>query len=330
MKKGEKNLGKVLSAVFAGVVCSLIVFGFDAQAASLRGKDNEEKVFYYLVEKMEMNNAGAVGIVANIERESSFNPKTSGDSGTSYGICQWHADRFEALKRFCKREGYNYKTLEGQLNYLDYELNTDSYFTRSVLNPIMAVKNNKNGAYMSAYIWCYYYEIPADRSQRAEERGNVAQKNYWPKYKDVVLSLVPGEKYKTAEGTFIAIDKKTVSFKAVADKKATELNIPDTVKIGDIKAKVVEIAPGACKNNKKLTGVVIGKNVKVIGENAFSGCKKLETVKIKSTKITAFEDGCFKKIKKKASFYVKSSVKSEYKKMLKEVAPSDIRIKKLS
>ena len=331
MKKVEKIWGRLVFCLASAIMCSLFVFGIDAQAASLRGNNNEEKIFYYLMQDMSFNNAGAAGVLANIERESSFNPNALGDNGTSFGICQWHAARYEGLKRFCSREGYDYKSLEGQLDFLKEELtSSSSYYTSRVLNPILAVKNSKKGAYDAAYIWCYYFEIPADRENRADQRGNLAKKVYWPRYKDIIISLIPGQEYKTESGTYVAIDKKSVSFKAVADKKATKLSIPNTVMIGDIKAKVVGIEAKACKKNKKLTEVTIGKNVKYIGKDAFNGCKKLETVKIKSTKITSIEEGSFLKIGSKCKFYMSNSVKKKYKKMLKETAPSDIKIKKLS
>ncbi len=41
--------------------------------------------------------------------------------GTSYGLCQWHDGRFDALQSFCLLQGYDYWSLEGQLNYLAYE-----------------------------------------------------------------------------------------------------------------------------------------------------------------------------------------------------------------
>jgi len=61
----------------------------------------------------------AAGIAGNLYKESGFNPKAVGDNGTSYGIAQWHLNRFENLKRYP-----NWDTIDGQLNYLWYELNT--------------------------------------------------------------------------------------------------------------------------------------------------------------------------------------------------------------
>lgn len=62
--------------------------------------------------------------------------------------------------------------------------------------------------------------------------------------------------------------------------------VPETVTYDGITYKVTSIAPGAFKNNKKLTKVTIGSNVKTIGKQAFYGCKNLKSITIKSTKLT--------------------------------------------
>ena len=50
--------------------------------------------------------------------------------------------------------------------------------------------------------------------------------------------------------------------------------------------KVTSIAKNALKNNKKLSYVIIGKNVRKIGKKAFYGCKKLRYIYVKSKKLT--------------------------------------------
>ena len=59
---------------------------------------NEQKCYNYFTKTMNLNCAGACGILANIKYESGFNPKAKGDGGTSYGICQWHNNRYTNLK----------------------------------------------------------------------------------------------------------------------------------------------------------------------------------------------------------------------------------------
>ncbi len=79
----------------------------------------------------------------------------------------------------------------------------------------------------------------------------------------------------------IDADKKsgTVQVKmASAKNKLKKLTIPNTVSKDGYTFKVVKIAKNAFKNNKNITSVKIGNNVKIIDSGAFKGCKKLTRV----------------------------------------------------
>lgn len=139
---------------------------------------NEQKCFNYFINEMGLNTAGACGILANIKYESGFRPNVYGDGGTSYGICQWHNTRFTNLKNYCSKNKYDYKTIEGQLHFLQYELE-HSY--KSLLSYIKKVPNTSNGSYEAGYKWCYDFERPANKSVKSVTRGNYA-KTYFNKY----------------------------------------------------------------------------------------------------------------------------------------------------
>lgn len=143
------------------------------------GNSNEATIYKFLTGTMGLNTAAACGGLANIEAESSFNPTVYGDNGTSYGICQWHNSRFTNLKNWCSKNGYNYQTINGQLNFLHHELK-NSY--PSVWNKLKTVNNSNTGAYEAGYHWCYYYEVPNNRESKSVSRGNTAKKKYWPNY----------------------------------------------------------------------------------------------------------------------------------------------------
>ncbi|HBA98010.1 MAG TPA: cell surface protein, partial [Lachnospiraceae bacterium] len=91
------------------------------------------------------------------------------------------------------------------------------------------------------------------------------------------------------------------------------------IKINDQKYKVTAIAKNAFKNNKKLTKVTIGKNVKSIGKNAFKGCKNLKKIVVKTKKLTAKKVGskAFKGINSKAVVKVPKGKVKSYKKIVK-------------
>ena len=145
---------------------------------SVKAASTADTIYTFLREELGLNTAAACGVLANIEKESNFNPNAYGDHGTSYGICQWHNSRFTSLRNWCASHGYNYTTLEGQLHFMQYELSA----RKSTYQKLLAVPNTAGGAYNAAYDWCYYYEVPANRQAKAVQRGKLAKTAYWPKY----------------------------------------------------------------------------------------------------------------------------------------------------
>ncbi len=107
----------------------------------------------------------------------------------------------------------------------------------------------------------------------------------------------------------------TVAVKATTKKNVKSVNVPATVKVDGKSYKVTEIAKGAFKNNKKLTQVVIGKNVTKIGANAFSGAKNLKKITIKSTKLKSVGKNAIKGINKKAVIKAPKAKVKAYKKL---------------
>lgn len=155
-----------------------------SQSADYNVSSNIETIFSFLTKNCGFNTAAACGVLANIECESNFNPNIWGDNDTSYGICQWHAGRLTAMQEWCDDNGYNWKTLTGQLNYLKKELSAnDSKFLHNgkVISDYMKgkIKNSADGAYQAGYYWCTNYEVPADTENQSISRGNRAKTTYW-------------------------------------------------------------------------------------------------------------------------------------------------------
>lgn len=142
----------------------------------------------------------------------------------------------------------------------------------------------------------------------------------------------------------VSAEKKTGTVKVEkvsANSKLKKITIPDMVSKNGCTFKVEKITKNAFRNNKKVTKVKIGKNVKVIEDGAFSGCKKLNSVvtgaslskigknvfandknlkKIdlrNSKKIKSVGSGTFKGISKKAIIKVPKGKMKAYKKLLK-------------
>lgn len=119
--------------------------------------------------------------------------------------------------------------------------------------------------------------------------------------------------------TITSEDGNTAEYKKPANKNLKTAAIPDTVKIGRKTYQITSIADNAFKNCKKITKVTIGKNVSMIGINAFYGCKNLKSIIIKSKTIADFSVGtkAFKGVNKKAVATVPSEKLVCYKSILK-------------
>jgi len=140
--------------------------------------DDENCIFIYnyLRNTMGLTRAQACAIIANIQYESSFDPHALGDNGTSYGLCQWHNERWTNMQTWCANHGYDYTTVEGQCAYLEHDL-VDLH--SSIYNYIASVPDTPEGAYDAAAYWCIHYEVPEDAQAKSVQRGNTAIMYYW-------------------------------------------------------------------------------------------------------------------------------------------------------
>lgn len=141
---------------------------------------NADYIFEYLTKRLGYSEAAACGIMANIRCESTFNPQAYNAGGGSYGLCQWTGGRYGRLRSWCGSNGYDYKTIDGQLAYLQYELQT---YYRSVEDYLRSVDNNSDGAYKAGQYYCYHFEAPASRGSVSVYRGGLASDTFWSAYR---------------------------------------------------------------------------------------------------------------------------------------------------
>ncbi len=116
-------------------------------------------------------------------------------------------------------------------------------------------------------------------------------------------------------------EKFTATLTGPSDKSIKKINIPATVKANGKTYKVTEIASKAFKGLKNLETVAIGKNVLKIGKDAFSSCKKLKELTIKTTNLTAKTVGknAFKNVYKKIKVKCPKKKIKDYQKFLVKV-----------
>ncbi len=188
---------------------------------------NEQTIYEYCSQVLGFNNAACAGILANIQRESWFDPTAVGDAGAAYGICQWNSRR-QDLITFCNQNGYSYSSMEGQLAFLKYELTQVSWFSE-IYNILKTTENSATGAYWAAYYFSSKYEIPV--SSEHTIRAELARDTYWPKYGKVKNPQI----ITPADGAQIDASKPgNLSWNAVSDAKAYRYTIQRVDSSGNV------------------------------------------------------------------------------------------------
>lgn len=130
---------------------------------------NAEYIFNYITGTMGLNKAAAYGIMANMQRESGYSPYADNGMGY-YGLCQWGGGRNSNLFSWCESNGLDPSSLDGQLAYMNMELN-GSY--SGCLNTLQNVSDSPEGAYEAGYAFGMYYEVAGE--YHASSAGNLAR-----------------------------------------------------------------------------------------------------------------------------------------------------------
>lgn len=176
-------------------------------------------------------------------------------------------------------------------------------------------------------------EQPGTETTENTDQSKPAPKKKGTKFKDAA-----GNQYKVTGS-----DQKnpTVEYTKPKSKAKGNVKIPASVRYDGVTYKVTSVADKAFRNNKKVTNitvgtnvksigrsafekctklktVTVGKNVTKIGKNAFGSCKNLKTLTIKSAKLTkkGLASGSFKGISKKTVVKVPKGKVKAYKKLL--------------
>ncbi len=127
------------------------------------------------------------------------------------------------------------------------------------------------------------------------------------------IQTVNGSKYRVTSDN-------TVTYGMPVSKAVQVVSIPSTITINGKAYTVTAIMPRAFAGCKKLKAVLIPATIKIIGTKAFFKCKKLKRIYIRTALLTKPTVGkaAFKKVNKKAKFYVPKARKKAYKKILKK------------
>lgn len=106
--------------------------------------------------------------------------------------------------------------------------------------------------------------------------------------------------------TVVGVDKSKIGDAIV---------VPKTISFGGVTYKVTAIGAKAFKGCNTVKKIVLESNIKKIGKDAFSGCKKLRTIGVRTKKLTSKSVSAkvFKGVSKNAKIYVPKSKAKAYK-----------------
>ena len=162
---------KLIKKILCFAISAILMINiYSANGMIVLAEDNETIIYQYLRNELQLNEAGASGVLSNLFFESSFNPNASSPGGSYYGIVQWGGGRKTNLENYAASLGVDRSDLKVQLDFMKQELNMAYY--RSVYNDLLSVDNTADGAAQAADIFKRRYEVasdPKDRTQKARD-----------------------------------------------------------------------------------------------------------------------------------------------------------------
>ena len=162
---------KLIKKILCFAISAILMINIhSANEMIVLAEDNETIIYQYLRNELQLNEAGASGVLSNLFFESSFNPNASSPGGSYYGIVQWGGGRKTNLENYAASLGVDRSDLKAQLDFMKQELNMAYY--RSVYNDLLSVDNTADGAAQAADIFKRRYEVasdPKDRTQKARD-----------------------------------------------------------------------------------------------------------------------------------------------------------------
>ena len=130
------------------------------QAQQTQSTVSPKQIALYLKSK-GVSDDKITGILTNIQAESNFNPAAIGDNGTSGGLFQHHASRFEKMKNFVGDDWQ--KDWKGQIDYALTEPEMKAY-----------LKNEYQSPFDASMAFTHLFEKPANTGFQAYARANYA------------------------------------------------------------------------------------------------------------------------------------------------------------
>lgn len=198
----------------AGAISDKIKPIAEFKGKTVAGTDSNDARILKGLKDLGYNDDHALGILANIKRESSGDPSAVGDSGKAYGLAQWHPDR---QKNFEKMMGKSIKgsSIEEQLQFMDWELkNTERGAGRRL--------EKTESAGEAAAAISRWYERPSDKEGEMAKRARMAEQ--LAKNPPSNTALINEDKAEYMKKENIAREKSQGAAAVINAPKSTRVN----------------------------------------------------------------------------------------------------------
>lgn len=132
----------------------------------------------FLRRELDLPDSAVAAVLANMDRESSFDPRAIDETGNFFGLCQWSRTRWLNCFNFCRENGLDRFSVEGQLAFLQFELSGE--YEWIYLYFLLAAEDSEDGAQEAQFEFCASFEAPLDVDWEQVYRSKLVAEVYWP------------------------------------------------------------------------------------------------------------------------------------------------------
>ena len=197
-KSGEKSLHSRTAVFAAGAwpFCGLLPVSGPRQLRSLwerlfwtreepeepltdeEREENVRIITAFLREEMELPDSAVAAMLANMYRESAFDPRAVDGSGKFFGLCQWSEPAGSTAISSAGRRGWTVSDggAAGLPAATSWKGSTDWIYETFLL----AAEDSEDGAQEAQYYFCELFEVPLDLDWEQVVRSKLVAYVYWP------------------------------------------------------------------------------------------------------------------------------------------------------
>ena len=150
-------------------------------------ESNMLQIAAFLRYEMGLPDSAVAAVLANIDRESAFDPRAIDETGCFFGLCQWSKSRWLNCFQYCRKNDLDRLTVEGQLAFLRYELEGEYDWIRTGF--LLYAEDREDGAQEAQYHFCELFEAPTEPEWEQVYRSKLVAEVYWPMMADENLVL---------------------------------------------------------------------------------------------------------------------------------------------